>query len=86
MTSAISTRRPPSAADLMAASAKQADIDLDTADENTEIRALGIDSLAMLDLVYDVQQAFGIEFEAQELMGVKTVGELADFIEARAGL
>jgi acyl carrier protein len=49
--------------------------------ESTAIAELGIDSLAMLDLIYDVQQEFGIEFDPQELVRVRTVGQLATFIE-----
>lgn len=49
--------------------------------EETTIGELGFDSLSILDLIFDVQQAFGIEFEAQELVNVNTVGELADFLE-----
>ncbi|MBL8723871.1 MAG: acyl carrier protein [Planctomycetes bacterium] len=48
------------------------------------IAALGIDSLAMLDFVYDIQQEFGIQFEPAELVSVTTVGQLATFIAARA--
>ena len=33
-----------------------------------------------LDLIYDVQQAFGISFDAEKLVSVRTVGQLADFI------
>ena len=51
--------------------------------ESTEVAELGIDSLAMLDLIYDVQQEFGIEFDPQELVRVRTVGQLAAFIEER---
>lgn len=56
-------------------------IDWDALTENTEIVSLGFDSLSILDLIYDVQQAFGIDFEAEQLVTIKTVGELADFLE-----
>lgn len=49
--------------------------------EETTIGELGFDSLSILDLIFDVQQAFGIDFEAQELVNINTVGELADFLE-----
>ena len=48
--------------------------------EIAEIGELGFDSLSILDLIYDVQQEFGIEFDAEELVNVNTVGDLADFI------
>jgi len=68
--------------DLMKRSS-QAEIDWDAVTERSEILALGIDSLAMLDLIYDVQQEFALEFEAEELLEVKTVGDLASFFEQR---
>lgn len=56
-------------------------IDWDTLTDETTIGTLGFDSLSILDLIYDVQQAFGIDFEAEELVNINTVGELADFLE-----
>lgn len=53
--------------------------------EGDTIASLGIDSLAMLDFIYDIQQEFHIEFEPQELVEVRTVGQLAGFIAERAG-
>ncbi len=56
-------------------------MDWDSITEETTIGELGFDSLSILDLIFDVQQAFGIDFEAQELVNINTVGELADFLE-----
>jgi len=56
-------------------------IEWETLTEETTIGSLGFDSLSILDLIYDVQQAFGIDFEAEELVNINTVGELADFLE-----
>lgn len=53
--------------------------------EQDAIASLGIDSLAMLDFIYDLQQEFGIEFEPTELVAVKTVGQLATFLQERTG-
>ncbi len=49
----------------------------------TPIATLGFDSLTILDLIYEMQQMFGLEFEAEELARVKTVGELVDFLEQK---
>jgi acyl carrier protein len=51
--------------------------------ETDTIASLGIDSLAMLDFLYDVQQEFRIEFDPQELVKVATLGELVTFVEQR---
>jgi acyl carrier protein len=61
----------------------QVKVDWETVTADTVIGSLGFDSLSILDLVYDIQQAFGITFEAELLAGVKTVGQLADFLKTK---
>jgi len=56
-------------------------MDWEALTEETTIGALGFDSLSILDLIYDVQQSFGVDFEAEELVNIGTVGDLADFLE-----
>lgn len=55
----------------------------DSLTEDTKIADIGFDSLSILDLIYDVQQVFSLDFEAEELTGVKTVGQLVSFLEKR---
>jgi acyl carrier protein len=57
------------------------DVDWDAVTVDTEIETLGFDSLSILDLIYDVQQAFGLTFEAEKLTEVRTVGNLVDFLQ-----
>jgi acyl carrier protein len=59
----------------------QAKVDWNTMGSNSTIESLGFDSLSILDLIYDIQQEFGFEFDAEELVGIKTVGQLAAFLE-----
>ncbi len=56
-------------------------VDTENMIEDTTIGELGFDSLSVLDLIYDVQQAFGLDFEVQELVTINSVGELIDFLE-----
>lgn len=56
-------------------------MDWDIITEETTIGEMGFDSLSILDLIFDVQQAFGIDFEPEDLVNINTVGELADFLE-----
>ena len=63
--------------------ASTADVDWDNLTETDTIEALGFDSLSILDMIYDVQQAFELEFEAESVAGVKTVGDLVSFLETR---
>lgn len=44
---------------------------------------LGIDSLQALDLLTDLEDAFGVEIPDYELQGVNTLGGLAELIEER---
>ena len=54
--------------------------DWDAVTPDMTIASLGFDSLTMLDLLYDVQQEFGIEIEAEKMTGVRTVGDLVGFL------
>jgi len=56
-------------------------VDTENIMEDTTIGELGFDSLSVLDLIYDIQQAFGLDFEVQELVSINCVGELIDFLE-----
>lgn len=68
---------------IMESSAPSA-IDWRVVTPETPIASLGFDSLAVLDLTYDIQQAFALDFAPEALVGVKTVGGLADFILAQS--
>jgi acyl carrier protein len=59
-------------------------IDWDSVKEDATIKSLGFDSLTILDLIYDIQQEFGIEFQAEEMVNIRTVKELADFLRAKS--
>jgi len=58
----------------------QAPVNWDAVTEESTIASLGFDSLSILDLIYDVQQEFKLEFDAEELTQVKTVGALTTFL------
>ena len=60
-------------------SEKEADWDAVTGE--TTIESLGFDSLSILDLIYDIQQEFELEFDAELLISVRTVDELAEFLQ-----
>ena len=45
--------------------------------------SLGVDSVQVLELLSDLEQAFDVEIPDYELRGVKTFGELAKVIERR---
>lgn len=59
----------------------QEDIDWNNVTEQSEIASLGFDSLSILDLIYDIQQTFNLDFDAEQLTDIKTVGDLVSFLE-----
>jgi acyl carrier protein len=51
--------------------------------ETTALAELGLDSLAMLEVVYDVEEKFHVEVQDSELVDTKTIGHLLDLIEKK---
>ncbi len=49
--------------------------------ENTAIDSLGFDSLTILDLIYDLQQEFQCEGDIRDMAGLRTVNDLALYLE-----
>jgi acyl carrier protein len=43
----------------------------------------GWDSFAHLRVMFTVEQSFGVSFSAQQMAGLKNVGELAELIESK---
>jgi len=56
---------------------------------DTSINDLGIDSFAVVEIIYEVEERVGVEvpFNANDnpLAGMKTVGDLIDAVKALAG-
>jgi len=63
--------------------ATEVEVDWDAVTLDTTIASLGFDSLSILDLIYDVQSEFGLDFEAEELVTVQTVGELVEYLHGK---
>jgi acyl carrier protein len=57
------------------------DIDVEAIEEGTTLESLGLDSLDMVELVCDLEEACGIEFG--DAQGIKTVGQLVSHIDER---
>ena len=56
---------------------------LDTATEDTNLAELQIESLTMLEIVLDIQDAVEVVIEDSELREVKTLGDVRRFLEAK---
>lgn len=55
--------------------------DWDAVTAETSFEELGIDSLVLLDLLYDIDQEFGITLEAKQVVGLTTVGAVAELLQ-----
>lgn len=51
--------------------------------KDSVFRELGIDSLDLVDLVFELEEEIGTEFEDDELLKIKTVQDLLDLIDTK---
>ncbi len=62
----------------------QLDVDEDAVTmESSIIDDLGADSLDVVDMVMSLEEEFDIEIPDEEIEGMKTVGDIVKFIEAK---
>ncbi len=59
-------------------------IDWSVLSEETTVESLGFDSLSILDVLYGIEQEFGIELDASDVMDLQTVGELVTLLAERS--
>lgn len=59
--------------------------DWDAIGAGTTFESIGIDSLSILDLLYDVEQEFGVHLEGEDVIKIRTMGEFADLLQERGG-
>lgn len=57
--------------------------DWDSFGPQSTIESLGLDSLTILDLLYDIEEVIGIHLEAKEVLKVTTVGEIINMLVAK---
>lgn len=63
--------------------AKPVEVDFDALSEQTEIAAVGLDSLTILEFLYELESAFGIEIDVAALAEMKRLGDLVDIVEGK---
>ena len=56
--------------------------DSDDIDPDTEITSLELDSLAMFELVFEIEERYAIELDESDLEKIKTVRDLISSVEA----
>ncbi len=64
---------------------QQLDISPDTMDANTTFESLNLDSLDMAEMIIDMEEEVGVDFEIDGELRLETIGELADYIEDKLG-
>ena len=62
-----------------------ATIDADNITESTSLESFGVDSLVLIDLIFDIEQEFDVKLAAEELTAMKTMGDLVSHLETRLG-
>jgi len=53
---------------------------IDVIDRNKPIAEYGIDSLDVVEFLLDLEDKYGVSFEADETKDIKTAGEMIDLI------
>lgn len=51
--------------------------------EGTSLESFGVDSLILIDLIFDIEQEFGVKLAAGELTAMREMGELVSHLEQR---
>jgi len=46
---------------------------------------LGLDSMAVIELLYRIEEAFNLQIPDQDLAGMTTVGHVVNYVEKRLG-
>ena len=62
---------------------EQLDIPAEDINRDTTFESLHLDSLDMVELVMDMEEELGVDFEMEGKLNVETIGELADLIEEK---
>ena len=62
---------------------EQLDIPAEEMNRNTTFESLHLDSLDMVEMVMDMEEELGVDFDMDGKLEVKTIGELADLIEEK---
>ena len=61
---------------------EELNIDPEDVNEDSDFRDdLGIDSLDLFELVMNLENEYGVEFPAEELETLRTVGDVIEFLE-----
>ena len=58
------------------------DVDVGNVHEDTPVDKIGFDSLSILEFMYEIENRFGVSMEVRDLVEMKVVADMIDFIVA----
>lgn len=58
-------------------------IDVTNLKEDDELSSLGLDSLDLVEVVSEIEEALGIEFEMDEIVNFKTLKDVIDCVNSK---
>ena len=58
-------------------------IDVTNLKETDELSALGLDSLDLVEVVMEIEEELGIQFEMDEIAGFKTLKDVVDCVNRK---
>jgi acyl carrier protein len=59
------------------------DVPRESYSEETNIFDLGVDSLRMLQIILDIEEAFGVKFEDSEIVEIRTANDIEKNISTK---
>lgn len=60
---------------------KVENLDISTISETSKFEELGLDSMDTIQLLFDAEDTFGVNFEGEEAKGFTCVGDIISYIE-----
>lgn len=58
-------------------------VDVSSLSENDSLQKLGLDSLDLVEVMLEIEEALGIEFDSDEISQVTTLGDVLKLIETK---
>ena len=58
-------------------------VDVSSLKEDDNLSALGLDSLDLVEVMLEIEEELGIEFDSNEIQEVSTLGDVIKLIEAK---
>jgi acyl carrier protein len=77
----MSTYHPDTFARLRHLIAEACAVSPDLVVPQARLRGYGIDSVRIMNLMLTIEETFGVHFDLEELDGVRTVGDLAAYVD-----